>query len=90
MEFLMNYNLTNEDINNMKAIRYSNWLVKPFMVSHNVENYGLIIKDLESGATTCYCTDFNAMPKIEHIDNWIYEINYDDETVEKKALKEDF
>lgn len=74
---------------NSKPLRYGSWLVQPFPVFHNVENFGLLIKDLETNTIICYCTDFYSMPKIENVDYWIYEINYDNETLEKKALKED-
>lgn len=85
--------LTYEDLDfaNLKQYSYTfgTWIVQPFPVLHNVENFGLLIKDTITNQFICYCTDFYFMPKIENVDFYIYEINYDIETVEKKALDED-
>ena len=73
---------------NLRPMSFGNWVVQPFFVAHNVANYGLLIKDTESNEIVCYCTDFYSMPKINNVDYFIYEVNYDNETLEKKALKE--
>lgn len=53
-----------------------NFDITTFPVNHNVENYGIIIKDIVSRETFCYVTDFNKIPKIEGVTHWLYEINY--------------
>lgn len=52
------------------------WNIKTFQIAHNVDNWGIIIKHKETKETLCYVTDFYAIPKIEGIDFWIYEVNY--------------
>lgn len=55
----------------------------PFQVAHNDLNYGVIIYDNYEKKKIVYATDFSAMPKIKNVDHWIYEINYDNFTVNK-------
>lgn len=55
----------------------------PFQVAHNELNYGVIIYDSYENKKIVYATDFVSMPKIKGVDNWIYEINYDEFTINK-------
>lgn len=64
------------------------WIIQAIPVMHNVENWCFIIKDTITNKIICYCTDFVMMPFIYGVNTWIYEINYDEETVEKKAFAE--
>ena len=66
-----------------KTIEFGQWKVRMFKIKHNVENYGIIIHDTNENKTMCYVTDFTEMPKIENVDYWLYEINYDEFTVDK-------
>lgn len=53
-----------------------NWDCSTFPVAHNVPCWGIILKSKQTKEKFCYVTDFRAMPKIEGIDYWLYEINY--------------
>lgn len=55
---------------------FGKWAFTTFPVEHNADNWGIIIKDNETGTKVCYVTDFTKMPKLENIDHYIYEINY--------------
>lgn len=68
--------------------KFGQWLIQAFPVAHDVENWGFIIKDTITNKIICYVTDFYKMPIIEQVDFWIYEVNYDMETVEKVALSQ--
>lgn len=59
------------------------WKLRLFHVKHNALNYGIIIHDTVENKTFCYATDFTEMPKIKNVDCWLYEINYDEFTVDK-------
>ena len=50
---------------------------------HNAINFGIIIHDNFENKTMVYATDFVKIPPIENVDYWLYEINYDEFTVDK-------
>ena len=52
------------------------WDCLTFPVSHNVPNWGIVIKSKQTNEKFCYVTDFCALPKIEGIDYWLFEVNY--------------
>ena len=60
-----------------------NWELTTFPVPHNVPNWGVILKSKLTNEKFCYVTDFTAIPKIEGIDYWLYEINYIDGYIDK-------
>ena len=72
-----------------KTISIGQWKVRMFHVKHNALNYGLIIYDTVEKKTFCYATDFIEMPKIQNVDYWLYEINYDEFTVDKVIDNQD-
>lgn len=53
-------------------------------------NWGIIIKDPDTKETFCYVTDFYAMPPVEGIDNWLYEVNYDTTSVDGILFSDNF
>ena len=70
---------------NKKTEQFSigNWECITFPVAHNVPNWGIIIRSKTTGERFCYVTDFTAIPKIEGIDYWLYEVNYIQGLVDK-------
>lgn len=54
-----------------------------FKVKHNVDNYGIIIYDTIEDKSIVYMTDFSEAPLITGIKYWLYEINYDESTINK-------
>lgn len=72
-----------------ETIVIGQWRLRMFHVKHNAENYGIIIHDTNENKTFCYVTDFTEMPKIEKVDYWLYEINYDEFTVNKLIDEKD-
>ena len=66
-----------------RTIIIGQWRIRLFHVKHNSINYGIIIHDTVEKKTFCYSTDFIEMPKIQNVDYWLYEINYDEFTVDK-------
>lgn len=66
-----------------KKIEIGQWEIFPFTVLHNAVNYGIIIYDKVEEKKLVYATDFIKMPKIQGIDYWLYEINYDKATVDR-------
>ena len=62
---------------------YEHFKVKSFAVKHNVPCWGIIIQSKLTNEKFCYVTDFTAIPKIEGIDYWLYEINYIDGYIDK-------
>lgn len=75
--------VTYENIIPNKKIEIGDWTLYPFLVKHNVANYGIIIYNKYDNQKLVYATDFTQMPKIENVDYWLYEINYDEFTVNK-------
>lgn len=81
------------ELSGCKCISYKNitctkieigqWTLVPFRVIHNELNYGVIIYDSYENKKIVYATDFSSMPIIKNVDNWLYEINYDEFTVNK-------
>lgn len=67
--------------------QYGQFIVMLFPLAHNVDNCGIIITDTTNNEKLCYATDFYKIPKIEGIDIWLYEINFDSKTVEKLIEK---
>lgn len=61
------------------------WQITTFPLKHNVENWGIIIKSKITNQKLCYVTDFVSIPKIEGIDFWIYEVNYEEYIIERIA-----
>ena len=59
-----------------------------FPVAHNVPNFGLIVKCNETQETFCYVTDFNKLPKVEGVTNWLFEVNYIDKYIDE-MIEED-
>ena len=57
-------------------------------MKHNVDNFGIIITSKQTNEKLCYVTDFYAMPKVEGIDIWLYEVNYIEEYIDK-MIEED-
>lgn len=78
-----------ENITSNKAIQIGQWILYPFPVEHNVLNYGIIIYDTFENKKMVYVTDFVSMPKIQNVDYWLYEINYDEFTVDKLIETQD-
>ena len=78
-----------ENIEPRKPINIGQWTLIPFPVLHNVPNYGLIIYDNYEQKRIVYATDFVKLPKIVNTDYWIYEINYDEFTVNKIIEKQE-
>ena len=72
-----------KNIISKQKIEVGQWTLLPFQVAHNDLNYGVIIYDNYEKKKIVYATDFSAMPKIKNVDHWIYEINYDNFTVNK-------
>lgn len=72
-----------ENIGEQKRIEIGEWIICPFRVKHNALNYGAIIYNKTENKKIVYATDFSEMPKIQNVDYWIYEINYDEFTVDK-------
>ena len=70
-----------------KSLEVGQYKIKLFNVEHNVPNCGILIKDTIENETLCYATDFSQMPKVEGVDTWLYEINYDNSTVTKLIAK---
>ena len=66
-----------------KLIKVGQWQIYPFTVEHNALNYGAIIYDTVENKKMVYATDFVKMPLIQNVDYWLYEINYDEFTVDK-------
>lgn len=66
-----------------KLIKVGQWQIYPFVVEHNALNYGAIIYDTVENKKMVYATDFIKMPLIQGVDYWLYEINYDEFTVDK-------
>lgn len=64
-------------------------MLYPFPVEHNALNYGIIIYDTFEKKKLVYATDFVSMPKIQNVDYWLYEINYDEFTVDKVIDNQD-
>lgn len=82
--------LSYENLTPNKTIQIGQeWRVLPFHVKHNVENFGCIIYNIPEDKKLVYVTDFTQMPKINNIDYWLYEINYDEFTVDKIIDNED-
>ncbi len=75
-----------------KKIEIGQWEITPFAVLHNAINYGAVIYDKYENKRMVYATDFIKMPKVQGVDYWLYEINYDkftiDKLVDEKALDE--
>lgn len=72
-----------KNIQSGKTIKFGQWVIYPFPVAHNALNYGAIILDKSENKKIVYATDFVSMPKIQNVDYWLYEINYDEFTVNK-------
>ena len=72
-----------KNIISKQKVEVGQWTLLPFQVAHNDLNYGVIIYDNYEKKKIVYATDFSAMPKIKNVDHWIYEINYDNFTVNK-------
>lgn len=72
-----------ETVEHRKPITIGQWTLIPFTVLHNAINYGLIIYDSYEQKRIVYATDFIKMPLIQGVDYWLYEINYDEFTVDK-------
>lgn len=81
--------LSYNDINTKEPFSIGQWRVKLFHVKHNCFNYGAIIYDTIEQKTLCYVTDFVEMPRIKNVDYWLYEINYDEFTVDKVIDNQD-
>lgn len=78
-----------ENADTTKNITIGQWRLRLFHVKHNAVNYGIIIHDTVENKTICYATDFIEMPKIKNVDYWLYEINYDDFTVDRIIESQD-
>lgn len=78
-----------ENIISNKTIKIGQWTIYPFTVVHNSLNYGAIIYDNFENKKIVYATDLVSMPKIENAEHWLYEINYDEFTVDKMIETKD-
>lgn len=78
-----------ENIGDQKRIEIGEWIICPFRVKHNALNYGAIIYNKTENKKIVYATDFIEMPKIQNVDYWLYEINYDEFTVDKVIDNQD-
>lgn len=79
---IISYETLNSEVQNHS---FSNWDLITFRVSHNVPNWGIVIKSKTTNEKFCYVTDFNKMPIIEGIDYWLMEVNYSMGWIEYKA-----
>ena len=70
--------------------KIGDWEIVTFPIAHNVPNWGIIIKDPDTKETFCYVTDFYAMPPVEGINNWLYEVNYDTSSVDGILFSDNF
>lgn len=75
--------LSYKNLLGVSRVVIGDWIICPFPVKHNVENYGAIIYNKLEDKKIVYATDFVEMPKIQNVDYWLYEINYDEFTVDK-------
>ena len=73
-----------------QAFKIGDWQILTFGVTHNVPNWGIVVKDLNTGEKFCYATDFSKMPLLEGVDHWLYEINYDTSTVNEILFSDNF
>lgn len=78
-----------ENLTPNKKVEIGQWTVVPFPAMHNAINFGIIIHDNFENKTMVYATDFVKIPPIENVDYWLYEINYDNFTVDKIIENED-
>jgi len=65
---------------------YGEWEFATFEVKHNVKCLGIIIRNTKSNETIAYMTDFCECPRLIGINHFIYEVNYDEETINKKIM----
>lgn len=72
-----------ENIVSNTPTKIGQWTIYPFPVLHNALNYGAIIYDNFENKRMVYVTDFIKMPLIQNVDYWLYEINYDEFTIDK-------
>lgn len=72
-----------------QRIEVGQWVIYPFGARHNVLNYGAIIYDKVEDKKVVYVTDFIKIPHVYNVDYWLYEINYDEFTVDKIIDSED-
>lgn len=71
-----------DNVEQGKVIKVGQWTLVPFPALHNAVNFGVIVHDGNENKTLAYCTDFTKIPKIEHVPYWLYEINYDEATID--------
>ena len=64
-----------------------NFTITTFPIMHNVNNLGIIIKDNTTEEKLCYVTDFNAMPQVEGVEQWLYEVNYIEKNIDAQIDK---
>lgn len=73
-----------------QSFKVGDWQILTFPVFHNVPNWGIVVKDTNTGEKFCYATDFSKMPLLEGVDHWLYEINYDTSTVNDILFSDNF
>jgi len=81
------YNVTILKENEQRTI--GSFLIKPFRLEHDVENFGYLIHHHEMGLC-CFITDTQYCPyRFKGLNNILIEANYSDAIVNKKLLKGD-
>lgn len=68
-----------------KVYRYNTFRVMPFMLIHDVKNYGMKIVDLKAKQKIIYAVDTNRIDYVEAVnyDLYLIEGNYDEEKLEQ-------
>lgn len=64
-----------------------NFNLTTFPIAHNIENWGIVIHDTITNEKLCYVTDFFAIPKIEGVTQWLYEVNYIEKNIDAQIDK---
>lgn len=64
-----------------------NFALTTFVLPHNVDNWGIIIHDRTTDEQLCYVTDFYALPRIEGVEQWLYEVNYVEKNINAQIDK---
>ena len=57
--------------------------ITTFPIAHNCDNWGVIIRNNLTNEKLCYVTDFFALPKVEGVNEWLFEIDYVEEYIDK-------
>ena len=72
----------------LKKYRFGKFIVVPFIVEHDVKNYGYIIQEDGEKQFFAYATDFSYLPVINNVNNWLIECNYCQELWEENLMND--